>query len=91
MLQEVSPCLNVTVYLRKQEGGFDYYATGKVQTSPDHKLLAWTEDTTGAENYKLRVKDIAKGTEVVEPLSATSFAWASNSLTLFYVGTDLFG
>lgn len=29
---------------------------GGDDTSPDHKLLAWTEDTVGGEKYTLHVK-----------------------------------
>lgn len=29
---------------------------GSVEVSPDHKLLAWTEDTKGGEKYTLHVK-----------------------------------
>ena len=41
---------------RKAEGQHAFYMVGSVEPSPDHSLLAWSEDTTGNERYTLRVK-----------------------------------
>lgn len=46
---------------RKEEKGFSFYMVGTLETSPDHKLLAWAEDTTGNERYTLHVKVRARG------------------------------
>ena len=41
---------------RKTDGKHTFYMVGSVEASPDGKLLAWSEDTQGAERYTLRVK-----------------------------------
>lgn len=41
--------------VRKAEGRHTFYMVGCVEVSPNHQLMAWTEDTTGNERYTLRV------------------------------------
>ncbi|MEW5311304.1 MAG: hypothetical protein WDW38_003032 [Sanguina aurantia] len=75
---------------RKEEGKHTFYMIGGDDTSPDHKLLAWTEDTVGGEKYTLHVKDLSAGAEIMEPIPETSgdFTWANDNKTLFYVMKD---
>ncbi|MEW5300193.1 MAG: hypothetical protein WDW36_003139 [Sanguina aurantia] len=75
---------------RKEDGKHTFYMTGGDDTSPDHKLLAWTEDTVGGEKYTLHVKDLSTGAEIMEPIPETSgdFTWANDNKTLFYVMKD---
>lgn len=48
---------------------FDFYMVGGVETSPDHKLLAYAEDTSGNEKYTLHVKDLSSDRELLkEPI-----------------------
>ena len=35
------------------------------EVSPDHKLLAYAEDTVGGERYTLHVKDLATGAQLL--------------------------
>jgi oligopeptidase B len=58
--------------------------------SPDHRLLAWSADTSGAESFTLYVKDLATGALLRETITnvSTSVAWANDSRTLFYVVLD---
>ncbi|MHA1543713.1 MAG: S9 family peptidase, partial [Alphaproteobacteria bacterium] len=39
--------------------GKDYYKVGGISLSPDHKLMAWSEDISGAERFTYRIKDLA--------------------------------
>jgi len=65
-----------------------YFSMGALSVCPDHKRVAWSADTSGAEFYKLRIRDLATGTDlddVLEDVSAV--AWADPQ-TLFYVRVD---
>jgi len=70
--------------------GSDYLRVGTMQVSPDHRLLAFTVDTTGAEEFTLFIKDLATGRLLPDRLSgcAQMLAWANDSKTLFYAVLD---
>ena len=55
------------------QGGYTFYMTGSVDPSPNHQLLAWTEDTVGGEKYTLRVK-------VRDLLGPWGLPWAPRTL-----------
>lgn len=75
---------------RKEEGGHDFYMVGDLDPSPNHRLLAWSEDTVGGEKYTIHVKALDAGTEVTPPIPGTSgdLVWANDNQTLFYVVKD---
>ncbi len=51
---------------------FDFYMVGGLEPSPNHKLLAYAEDTSGNEKYTLHVKDIESDREMLkEPIKVT--------------------
>lgn len=60
------------------------------QVSPNHKLLAVTEDFTGDEVYTLRVIDIGTGKSVGKLISGVTerIEWAKDNETIFYVTQD---
>ncbi len=67
------------------ENEFEYLRMGVYDVSPDHKLLAFGLDTTGAETYTIRFKDLATGElldDVIEN-AAGSAEWGDNT-TFFY-------
>jgi len=76
--------------LRKEQGGHTFYSVGCFEVSPDHKLLAWSEDTVGNERYTLRVKNLESGAEVMAAIPQTSgdVEWAADNQHLFYVVKD---
>lgn len=39
----------------------DFFDLGDVAHSPDHRKLAWSVDTKGAENYRIFIKDLGTG------------------------------
>ena len=43
-----------------------FYMVGALETSPDHKLLAYAEDTTGGEKYTLCVRELATGKQLLK-------------------------
>ena len=70
--------------------GHAYFRMGAFEVSPDHRLLAYSADTTGAESFTIFVKDLATGglfPETIEGASPAA-AWANDSRTLFYILLD---
>jgi oligopeptidase B len=71
-------------------GGHNYFRIGASEVSPDHRLLAYSVDTSGAEEFTLFIKDLATGGLLAESMPRTSLgvAWANDSRTLFYTVLD---
>ena len=71
-------------------GAHTYFRVGASAVSPDHKLLAYSVDTSGGEEFTLHIKDLATGELLDESISSTSLgvAWANDSRTLFYTVLD---
>lgn len=46
----------------------DFYSVGSLDTSPDGRLLAHTEDTTGDERYTLQIRDLESGELLADSL-----------------------
>ncbi|HXV73227.1 MAG TPA: prolyl oligopeptidase family serine peptidase, partial [Sphingomonadales bacterium] len=67
--------------------GKKYYALGAFEASPDHRLLAFSEDVSGTETYTLRVKDLATGKILKDEIPNTLDApeWAADSKSFFYL------
>ncbi|MFL5459878.1 MAG: oligopeptidase B, partial [Gemmatimonadales bacterium] len=70
--------------------GLDYFRIGMMQVSPDHRLLAYSVDTCGAEEFTIFIKDLITGEHLGEQLHRTShrLAWANDSRTIFYSVLD---
>jgi oligopeptidase B len=70
--------------------GRSYFHCGGREVSPDHRLLAYTVDTNGAESYELLVRDLATGTVVDGPIAGVSanVEWDNDSRALFYAVLD---
>lgn len=70
--------------------GTEYFRLGVFQVSPNHELLAYSVDTTGAELYTLYFIDLKTGKPYEETIPNTyySFAWANDSQTVFYTQVD---
>ena len=66
--------------------GLDFFALGEFAVSPDHRLLAYSVDTTGGERYTLRFRDLESGADLADEIPNTYYglAWASDSRTVFY-------
>jgi oligopeptidase B len=67
-----------------------YVDVGTCEQSPDDALLAWSADTSGAEIYELRFRDIASGTDRPDRIgrSYPGGAWAADSAHYFYLVPD---
>lgn len=70
------------------DGGF--LSLGAFSISPDHRLLAYSLDSSGDEIYTLYVKDLASGALTTLPFDDCdgSMTWANDSQTLFFAELD---
>ena len=73
--------------MQQRARGHAFYAVGAWAVSPDGRLLAWTEDTTGQRRHTLFVKDLTQDrllpTQVRGVLE--SVAWANDNRTIFHI------
>lgn len=68
---------------------YNYFVVAAREVSPDGKLLAFTIDTSGAENYILNIKDLTSGKILRNKIpNVSDIAWASDNKTLFYTKED---
>ncbi len=69
---------------------YAYCKIGVSEVSPDHRLLAYSLDTSGAEEFTLYIKDLITGELLTDKIEGTSLgvAWANDSRTLFYTVLD---
>ena len=70
--------------------GHTYCKVRTVDPSPDHNLVAYAVDFTGAWVWDLYVKDLRTGQIVSGPIANTAYssAWASDNRSLFYTVFD---
>jgi oligopeptidase B len=70
--------------------GKRYFSLGAYSISPDHRLLAFSVDTTGAEHFTIMVKNLETGEILPDRIEDVSFGatWAADNRTLFYTRTD---
>lgn len=69
--------------------GQDFFDLGVFEPSPNHQLLAYATDTSGAERYDLFICNLATGQRCPEQISdVAGVAWARDNQTLFYTKLD---
>ncbi len=69
--------------------GLSFLSVGTMTMSPDHRLLAYSVDTTGYEEFILYVKDVRTGEVLPDRLGPMyTVAWATDNRTLFYTTPD---
>src|SRR5215468_6505414 len=70
--------------------GKAFFRLGATQHSPDHALLAWSADETGAELFTIRVRDLARMTELpdIVPETEGDIAWTRDCSAFYYVRLD---
>ena len=74
-----------------EAAGHEFFDLGAFEISPDHRLVAWSADTSGDEHYTLRIRDIAHQRDLDDELHDTTWAgvaWSSDGTHLFYVEAD---
>jgi oligopeptidase B len=70
--------------------GHDFFALGGFDISPDHSTLAYATDTSGAEKYTLRFRDLTTGEDLEDVVEGVYYgsAWATDNRTFFYTRPD---
>lgn len=69
--------------------GHEYLSLGGAAVSPDHRLLAYLVDTSGAEIFTLRIRDLDTGDETTVTERATyGLAWHTDASALLYLVPD---
>ena len=82
--------LDENLLLAEDPVGGGYLGLGVREISPDGRLLAYSVDFDGDELYQLRIRDLARGTDLPERIEGTYYglAWSADSRSLLYVVTD---
>lgn len=80
----------VLLDVNKMAEGQQFYQIANFKVSPDNKLIAYAEDTSGRRQYKVKVRDIVTGKELPDVLTGVeaSLAWAADSKHLFFIEKD---
>ncbi|MCJ7458615.1 MAG: S9 family peptidase [candidate division Zixibacteria bacterium] len=70
--------------------GHNYLDVGVYKVNPDHQLLAYSIDTTGAEDFTLYFKDLNTGKVLADVIPNTSYSaeWANDNKTVYYNTLD---
>ncbi|MGK7935909.1 MAG: S9 family peptidase [Xenococcaceae cyanobacterium] len=70
--------------------GKEFFSLGVTSISPNQQIIAYSTDTTGAEQYTLVFLDLAKRKLYSETIPNTyySFAWGNDNQTVFYTKVD---
>ena len=68
----------------------DYFALGGFEITPDHRVLAYSTDTTGGERYTLHFRDLTTNVDLPDVVENVTYglAWADDARTCFYVRPD---
>lgn len=79
----------ITLDLNELAKGHEFMSLGAYEMSEDGRFLAFSVDTTGYRQYDLHVKDLNTG-KTSEKLAGrvTSFVWANDNRTFFFVQED---
>lgn len=80
----------ILLNLNQLAEGHGYFRLGVLRVSPDQKLLAYSTDTNGSEEYTLFIKNLETGALFPEQVQKTysSLEWAADNRTLFYSVLD---
>jgi oligopeptidase B len=70
--------------------GKAYYDIGAASHSPDHALYAYAEDAQGSEYYTIRMKDLASGELLADPVESSTgdFTFSPDNRFVFWTFRD---
>jgi oligopeptidase B len=70
--------------------GKAYFRFGRTVHAPDHRLLAWSADDSGAEMYAIRVRDLAVRADLCDVVERTTgeVVWTRDGTAFYYVRQD---
>lgn len=74
----------------KYAEGTPYFALGALEVSPDHNILAYSIDNTGAEKFELGFLNLITGETYSDKIASTTYGvvWAEDNKTVFYTLMD---
>lgn len=67
-----------------------YFALGALEVSPNHNILAYSIDNTGAEKFELAFVNLITGETYPDRIASTTYGieWAEDNKTVFYTLMD---
>jgi oligopeptidase B len=70
--------------------GKPFFRIGATAHAPDHRLLAWTADDSGAELFTVRIRDIAAAVDLPDLITETTggIVWSQDGAAFYYVRVD---
>ena len=70
--------------------GQDYTRVAVFENSPDHRLIAYSVDFDGSEQYTVNILDLATGDTLADTIPNTyySLEWANDNRTFYYSVLD---
>lgn len=70
--------------------GHDYFNVAAAEVSPDHQLLAYTDDSVGRRIYTIHFIDLDSNKALRDTLINTTgnVVWANDNKTVFYIKKD---
>jgi len=73
-----------------EEERLEYLTLGFIKVSPDHRLLAYSLDRDGNENFTIHFKDLETGEHLPDRIvgAAYSAEWGNDCVTLYYCTQD---
>ena len=73
-----------------EAGDKAFFDFGGFAVSPDHRLLAWSSDDKGSEFFRLRVRDLATGSDLADEIENTAggASWAQDGKSFLYTQQD---
>ncbi len=80
-----------TILDQNQEAkGHKFFKIGALSVSSDGKLLAYSEDTSGNENFTIKVKDLRTKKILSDTIkdSISSIVWDKNNRGFYYIKVD---
>ena len=80
----------VVLDLPRRAKGQSFFNLGFSAVSPDHRLVAWTEDTKGRRIHTLHFRDLVTGKVLEDAIPGVleAVAWAADNRTVFYILQD---
>lgn len=73
-----------------EAAGHDYFQLGAAEHSPDQRHLSYAVDTSGAESWRIRFRDLATGEDRDDVITGArgDFVWSAEGCSLFYTVLD---
>ncbi|MEM9705840.1 MAG: S9 family peptidase [Pseudomonadota bacterium] len=75
----------------KERGASKFFSIGSVTQSPDHIFIAYSVDRLGAEDFTIKVRDIATGEDLPDTIDGAyggDVAWISDASGFYYIERD---